>query len=119
MDTIKKYKLGYSEKGLNFLLKDYKENQSNSRKEVFYKYVFPYPDLDGRYTYFLTEISDRSKIDKYNQKMFDEGRISKDTLDFLRSRRYKMDQNHKKLFYYDDYLKEIGRGWMIFYKDYF
>lgn len=68
LDTIKKYKLGYSEKGLNFLLKDYKENQSNSRKEVFYKYVFPYPDLDGRYTYFLTEISDRSKIDKYNQK---------------------------------------------------
>lgn len=68
LDTIKRYKLGYSEKGLNFLLKDHKENQSNSRKEDLYKYVFPYPDPDGRCSYFLTEISDRSQIDKYNQK---------------------------------------------------
>lgn len=68
LGTIKRYKLGYSEKGLNFLLKDHKENQSNSRKEGLYKYVFPYPDLDGRCTYFLTEISDRIQMDKYNQK---------------------------------------------------
>lgn len=68
LGTIKKYKLGYSEKGLNFLLKGHIENQSGSRKEDLYKYVFPYPDLDERCTYFLTEISDRNQIDKYNQK---------------------------------------------------
>lgn len=68
LDVIKKYKLGYSEKGLNFLLKGHIENQSSSRKEGLYKYVFPYPDLDERCFYFLTEISDRNQIDKYNHK---------------------------------------------------
>lgn len=48
------------------------------------------------------------ELDKYDQKMFDEGRISKEMLDFNRSRRFKVDKNHKRIFYYDDYLKEEG-----------
>ena len=68
LDTIKRYKIGYSEKGHNALLKDYPQIQTKSRIESLYKYVFPYLSSKGKVTYFTTEITDRSKLDEYNGK---------------------------------------------------
>ena len=68
MEMIKRYKLGYAAGGYNSLLQAHTENQSRSQKAALYKYVFPYTDLEGRHTYFLTEISDRQQVDDYNGK---------------------------------------------------
>lgn len=68
MDIIKRYKLGYAAGGYNSLLQAHVENQSRSKKAALYNYVFPYTDLAGKHTYFLTEISDRQQVDDYNGK---------------------------------------------------
>lgn len=68
METIAAYKLGYAEKGHNSLLKAYPQHQSKSKKIGLYKYVFPYPDKDGKSSYFITEITDRRQVDEYNGK---------------------------------------------------
>ena len=68
IDTIKRFKIGYSAQGHNALLKDYPELKTGSHKEHLYNYVFPYNDGRGFYRYFKTEISDRTQIDDYNQK---------------------------------------------------
>lgn len=66
--TIEAYKLGYHAKGHNDLLKNHPENQCKSNKEGLYQYVLPYTNLEGKHTYFITEIIDRSQIDGYNKK---------------------------------------------------
>lgn len=68
MEIIEAYKLGYAEKGHNSLLQAYPQHQSKSRKTGLYKYVFPYPDKDGKSSYFITEITDRTQVDEYNGK---------------------------------------------------
>lgn len=68
MDIIKAYKLGYDAGGYNHFLQAYPENQSKSKKAGLYRYIFPYPDIEGRYSYFLTEIEDRQQVDEYNGK---------------------------------------------------
>lgn len=68
MDIIKAYKLGYDAGGYNHFLKAYPENQSKSKKAGLYRYIFPYPDIEGKYSYFLTEIEDRQQVDEYNGK---------------------------------------------------
>lgn len=68
METIKFYKLGYDAAGYNHFLQDYPENQSRNPKAGLYRYIFPYPDADGRYTYFLSEIEDRTQLDDTNGK---------------------------------------------------
>lgn len=68
IDIIKTYKLGYDINGYNHFLKAFPKNQSKSNKASLYRYIFPYPDLEGRYGYFITEIEDRSQIDEYNGK---------------------------------------------------
>lgn len=68
MGTIKAYKLGYDAGGYNHFLQAYPENQSKSKKAGLYRYIFPYPDIEGKYSYFLTEIEDRQQVDEYNGK---------------------------------------------------
>lgn len=68
LDTIQRYKLGYDPEGYNHFLKDHPENQSKRQKIGLYRYILPYPDQSGRFTYFQTEISDRSQVDDYNPK---------------------------------------------------
>lgn len=68
METINAYELGYDAAGYNHLLQAYPENQSKSEKAGLYRYIFPYPDTEGRYSYFLTEIEDRGQVDEYNGK---------------------------------------------------
>lgn len=68
METIKAHKLGYSEDGVNTLLKAYPDHMSKSRKAGLYKYIFPIIDSTGKCSYFLSEISDRSQLDEYNGK---------------------------------------------------
>ena len=68
MDTIKAYKIGYDARGYNHLLQAYPQNQSGSKKAGLYRYIFPYPNTEGRYTYFLSEIEDRTQIDEHNGK---------------------------------------------------
>ena len=68
MEMIQRYKLGYDPSGYNHFLKDHPEIQSKSKKIGLYQYIFPYPNAEGRYTYFLTEISDRNQVDDYNHK---------------------------------------------------
>ncbi len=65
---IEEYKLGYDHEGYNHLLKDYPQNQAKSKKAGLYRFVYPYPDTEGRFTYFLTEIADRSQVDEWNGK---------------------------------------------------
>lgn len=48
IETIKKYKLGYDTDGYNHLLKDFPQHRSNGKKRVYIKYIFPYPDLEGK-----------------------------------------------------------------------
>lgn len=68
METIRAYELGYDAAGYNHFLQAYPENQSKSKKAGLYRYIFPYPDTEGRYSYFLTEIEDRGQVDEYNGK---------------------------------------------------
>ena len=68
METINAYELGYDAAGYNHLLQAYPQNQSKSKKAGLYRYIFPYPDTEGRYSYFLTEIEDRGQVDEYNGK---------------------------------------------------
>ena len=67
-ETIERYKIGYSKQGHNALLKDYEILQTHSKKENYYKYVFPFIGNTGKVEYFLTEITDRDLIDDYNGK---------------------------------------------------
>ena len=78
MDIIKQYHLGYDREGYNHMVRDYPEHQSSGKKSILYKYIFPYPDTDGKYTYFLSEIEDRSQVDDYNDKY---RKINKGTTD--------------------------------------
>lgn len=66
--TVEEYKIGYDHEGYNHLLKDYPQNQAKSKKAGLYRFVYPYPDAEGRFTYFLTEIADRSQVDEWNGK---------------------------------------------------
>lgn len=66
--TIKRYRIGYSKQGHNYILKAYPQLQNKSRIDNLYKYVYPYIDANGKATYFTTEITDRSRIDDYNGK---------------------------------------------------
>lgn len=68
MEIINAYDLGYDASGYNHFLKAYPQNQSGSKKAGLYRYIFPYPDTEGRYSYFLTEIADRTQVDDYNGK---------------------------------------------------
>lgn len=68
LETIKRYKIGYSEQGHNALLKDYPQLQTKSKIQDLYRYVLPYIDSKGKVSYFTTEITDRDKIDGYNGK---------------------------------------------------
>ena len=65
---IESYKFGYDAEGYNHFLQAHPENHTRSRKVSLYKFILPYPAEDGRYTYFLSEISDRKQIDEYNGK---------------------------------------------------
>lgn len=66
--TIKKYKIGYDKAGYNHFLQAYPQNQSRSQKAGLYRYIFPYPNTEGHYSYFIAEIEDRAQIDEYNGK---------------------------------------------------
>lgn len=66
--TIERYRIGYSKQGHNALLKDYEILQTKSKKENYYKYVFPFIGINNKAEYFLTEITDRALIDDYNGK---------------------------------------------------
>lgn len=66
--VVKEYKLGFYEKGHNELLKKLPEHQCKSKKANLYQYVYPIIDENGKATYFMTEINDRSKMDDYNPK---------------------------------------------------
>lgn len=68
MDIIKAYRLGYDAGGYDHFLKKYPEHQTNGKKIGLYQYIFPFPDNEGRYTYFLTEIADRGQVDEWNKK---------------------------------------------------
>lgn len=68
LDTIKRFKIGYSAQGHNALLKDYPDKQTGIKKHSLYKYVFPYNDGRGHYKYFKTEICDRAQLDDYTPK---------------------------------------------------
>lgn len=68
LETINQYELGYDKDGYNHFLQAYPQNQSKSKKVGLYKYIFPYPDAEGNYSYFLTEIADRSQVDDWNGK---------------------------------------------------
>lgn len=68
-EIIKAYKLGYASRGYNSILAKYPDHQSKSPKIDLYKSVIPYIDENGGFSYFISEISDRSKIEKpYNGK---------------------------------------------------
>lgn len=67
-EIIERYQLGYSAAGHNALLQAYPENQSKSRKQGLYKYIFPYTNAAGKLDYFISEISDRGQIDDWNKK---------------------------------------------------
>ncbi len=68
MDIIRQYKLGYSRCGYNGMTARYPELQTRAWKQTLYTYIFPYFDENGDNPYFMCEISDRSKIDEYNDK---------------------------------------------------
>lgn len=68
METIRAYNFGYDAGGYNHFLKDYPQHQSKSKKASLYRLIIPYPNAEGRYTYFLTEIADRGQVDDYNGK---------------------------------------------------
>lgn len=68
MEIIEDYKLGYDEQGHNHFLRNHPENQCKSQKEWLYQYIIPYPDAEGRFTYFQTEILNRASVDEYNGK---------------------------------------------------
>lgn len=67
-EIVEQYKLGYAPAGYNSLLTDHKELHCKSSKESLYKYVLPYLDAEGKFNYFQTEITDRSKQDDFNSK---------------------------------------------------
>ena len=67
-DVVRTYKLGYIEKGHNELLKSLPDHFCKSKKASLYQYVYPIIDEDGRATYFMTEINDRTQCDDYNPK---------------------------------------------------
>lgn len=68
LNMIRAYRIGYDPEGYNHILQDHPEHYTKSRKAGLYKYIFPYPANDGRYTYFMCEIADRSAVDDYNRK---------------------------------------------------
>lgn len=68
METIEAYQIGYDRDGYNHFLQAYPQYQAKGKKAGLYRYIFPYPDTEGRYGYFLTEIADRSQVDNYNGK---------------------------------------------------
>ena len=67
-DVVMRYKLGYIEKGHNELLNQIPQHKCKSKKANLYQYVYPIIDENGKATYFMTEINDRSQCDDYNPK---------------------------------------------------
>lgn len=68
-DVVREYRLGFVEKGHNELLKTIlPKHICKSRKAVLYQYVYPILDENGKATYFITEINDRTQCDDYNPK---------------------------------------------------
>lgn len=67
-ETIRKYKLGFLPAGHNSALQAYPQYQCKSSKAGLYQFVFPCLNTEDRATYFITEISDREQVDKYNDK---------------------------------------------------
>ena len=68
METVNAYELGYDAAGYNHLLQAHPDHKTGSKKAGLYRYVLPYPDGEGRYSYFITEIIDRSQVDEWNGK---------------------------------------------------
>lgn len=66
--TVTEYKLGYDAKGYNHFLQAHPEHQTKGKKQDLYRYVYPYPDGAGRFSYALLEIIDRTQTDDYNKK---------------------------------------------------
>ena len=77
-DIIQAYKLGYDSEGFNHMLARYPDHRTGigkdkSGKEIdytkgLYNRIIPVLDEKGRAVYFTSEINDRNKMDKYNQK---------------------------------------------------
>lgn len=88
-DVVMRYKLGFIENGHNELLSSIPEHKCKSKKANLYQYVYPIIDENGKATYFMTEINDRSQCDEYNPKyrkindlpapLFNERYLKKDT----------------------------------------
>ena len=68
LNIINAYKIGYEPQGYNYILRNFPQHQTKSRKAFLYKYIFPYPNNEGVNTYFMCEISDRNEVDDYNRK---------------------------------------------------
>lgn len=88
-DVVLRYKLGYLKNGHNELLEQIPDHKCKSKKANLYQYVYPIIDENGKATYFMTEINDRSQCDDYNPKyrkindlpapLFNERYLKKDT----------------------------------------
>ena len=88
-EVVDRYHLGFIEEGHNGLLNKIPEHKCKSRKANLYQFVYPIIDENGRATYFMTEINDRTQCDDYNPKyrkindlpapLFNERYLKKDT----------------------------------------
>lgn len=88
-EVVDRYHLGFIEEGHNGLLKKIPDHKCKSRKASLYQFVYPIIDENGRATYFMTEINDRTQCDDYNPKyrkindlpapLFNERYLKKDT----------------------------------------
>lgn len=67
LETIKRYRIGYHEKGLNDLLRGYPECQTKHTKQRLYKYILPVWSK-GKCHYFQAEICDRNALDDTTPK---------------------------------------------------
>ena len=59
LELIKKYKIGFTPSGCNALLEDRANHNKNG---YLYKYILPYPNHEGGFNYFLSEIEHRDGI---------------------------------------------------------
>ena len=67
-ETIKRFKLGYSEHGFNDILPP--EYSVSSKKAPYYKYILPFFNEFDKVVYTMTEIVDRNKIDDNYKKYY-------------------------------------------------
>lgn len=68
MEIIEKYKFGCVRNHNDILEGIAPDHKASGKKVGLYNWVLPYPNNEGKYDYFITEISDRKQIDKYNGK---------------------------------------------------